>query len=168
VVGVTLDGVHGFDSSCPPVVCAECGTPHDRKTVEKNREVAGGSPAFELEDTGYKDRTGNHQGRREGFTLPEREVGEWEQQCNCDTAETASGIVLDPFAGAGTTCLVAKDLGRRFIGVELNPDYVAMAQKRVGVTISEPDRLLDDDETNLIAFTDGGSDHSTETDTTTK
>jgi DNA modification methylase len=143
-------------SSCPPKVCAECGTPYDRETVEKNREVAGGSPALDLDETGYKDRTGNHQGRREGFTLPEREVGKWEQQCDCETDDVRPGVVLDPFAGAGTTCLVAKRLGRRFAGIELNPDYVALAQKRVGVTVDEPERLLEEDETSLSAFTDGG------------
>lgn len=66
------------------------------------------------------------------------------------------GIVLDPFAGAGTTCLVAKELGRRFVGIELNPTYVAIAQKRAGVTVGEPDLLLEDDETALTAYTDGG------------
>jgi len=41
------------------------------------------------------------------------------------------GIVLDPFAGAGTTCLVADRLGRSAIGIELNPDYGGMAHRRV-------------------------------------
>lgn len=66
------------------------------------------------------------------------------------------GVVLDPFAGAGTTCLAAKQLGRKFVGIDLNPDYVALAQKRVGVDVDEPGRLLEDGETNLPAFADGG------------
>jgi DNA modification methylase len=41
------------------------------------------------------------------------------------------GVVLDPFFGAGTTGLVAKELGRDFIGIELNPDYCRMAEKRI-------------------------------------
>jgi len=44
---------------------------------------------------------------------------------------TPGGTVLDPFCGAGTTGLVAKKLGHDFIGIELNPDYVAMATKRI-------------------------------------
>lgn len=41
------------------------------------------------------------------------------------------GTVLDPFCGAGTTGLVARRLGRQFIGVELNPTYAEMAAKRI-------------------------------------
>lgn len=36
-------------------------------------------------------------------------------------------IVLDPFVGSGTTCLVAKRLGRNYLGIELNPEYVKIA-----------------------------------------
>ncbi|MGH9791171.1 MAG: DNA-methyltransferase [Candidatus Acidiferrales bacterium] len=39
--------------------------------------------------------------------------------------------ILDPFAGSGTTGLVSAGLGRSFIGVELNPDYVKIAEKRL-------------------------------------
>ena len=40
-------------------------------------------------------------------------------------------MILDPFSGAATTGLVAERLGREYIGIELNPDYVKMADKRV-------------------------------------
>ena len=39
--------------------------------------------------------------------------------------------VLDPFAGSGTVGVVALELGRRFVGIEANPLYVRMAQKRI-------------------------------------
>lgn len=41
------------------------------------------------------------------------------------------GTVLDPFSGAGTTALVADRLQRNAIGIELNPEYAAMAQRRI-------------------------------------
>ena len=41
-------------------------------------------------------------------------------------------VVLDPFAGSGTTGKVALRLGREFIGCELNPEYVELARKRIG------------------------------------
>jgi site-specific DNA-methyltransferase (adenine-specific) len=43
----------------------------------------------------------------------------------------SGGVVLDPFFGAGTVGLVATELGRQYIGVELNPDYVEIARKRL-------------------------------------
>lgn len=42
-----------------------------------------------------------------------------------------NGIVLDPFMGAGTTALVALSHGRNFIGMELNPEYIRIANKRL-------------------------------------
>ena len=41
------------------------------------------------------------------------------------------GIVLDPFMGAGTTALVARKLGRNYVGIELNPQYVKIAEDRL-------------------------------------
>jgi DNA modification methylase len=39
--------------------------------------------------------------------------------------------VLDPFLGAGTTAMVAEELGRKWVGCELNPEYVGIAKKRI-------------------------------------
>jgi len=44
------------------------------------------------------------------------------------------GIVLDPFCGSGTTGVVAKKLGRNFIGIDLNPEYLELAKKRINNT----------------------------------
>ncbi len=41
------------------------------------------------------------------------------------------GIVLDPFMGSGTTAQVAQDLGRKYLGCELNPEYGKLQQKRL-------------------------------------
>ncbi|MGH7125456.1 MAG: site-specific DNA-methyltransferase [Stellaceae bacterium] len=47
-------------------------------------------------------------------------------------ASTRPGdLVLDPFFGTGTTGAVAKRLGRRFIGIERDPDYAALARERI-------------------------------------
>jgi DNA modification methylase len=40
-------------------------------------------------------------------------------------------IVLDPFVGTGTTCAVAKTMGRRYVGIDINGTYVKMAEERV-------------------------------------
>jgi DNA modification methylase len=46
-----------------------------------------------------------------------------------------NGIVLDPFMGAGTTALVARKLGRNFIGYEINHKYVKIANNRLKKTL---------------------------------
>ena len=40
-------------------------------------------------------------------------------------------LILDPFAGSGTTLLAAKDLGREYIGIELSPEYIKIAEDRL-------------------------------------
>lgn len=46
----------------------------------------------------------------------------------------AGGTVLDPFTGSGTTALVAVQNNRNFAGVELNPEYIAIAKRRIATT----------------------------------
>lgn len=41
------------------------------------------------------------------------------------------GVVLDPFTGSGTTAVAALCLGRRFVGCEINPEYIALAETRI-------------------------------------
>jgi site-specific DNA-methyltransferase (adenine-specific) len=46
-----------------------------------------------------------------------------------------NGIILDPFMGSGTTALAAKRLKRRFVGIELNPEYVKMAKQLISQAV---------------------------------
>jgi len=65
--------------------------------------------------------------------------------------------VLDPFAGSGTTCAAAKDVGREFVGIERQPKWADVARVRVGLTPEDPARVRDDDaQEGLEAFADGG------------
>jgi len=190
-----------IESSCPPTVCAECGTPYERDIEEvpvwerdkddiERTQLLRAIERFEESDLdvehleavrakGFSDAAAGQQQTGAGrntdeveqhaaeakevlggyfreFTMTAHEAGDWEQSCSCETDATEPGIVLDPFAGAGTTCLVAKELGRRFVGIDLNEEYVAMAQKRVGLTVDQPELLLEDGETALTAFGGGG------------
>jgi len=63
------------------------------------------------------------------------------------------GVVLDPFAGAGTTLLKAKELGRQFVGVELNPKYGDIGRARVGIDVKDPSNIRGDaGQSGLEAF----------------
>ena len=52
-------------------------------------------------------------------------------------------LVLDPFMGSGTTGIACIKLGRRFIGIERNPAYYAIAKERLVATLSQPDLFVD-------------------------
>ncbi|MFD1570409.1 MULTISPECIES: DNA-methyltransferase [Haloferacaceae] len=87
------------------------------------------------------------------FTNPNKELTGHIPSCSCETdTEAKAGIVVDPFFGSGTTGRAAKSLRRRWIGIELNEDYIATAQSRIGVDVSEPDRLTDENQNTLTNF----------------
>ena len=46
-------------------------------------------------------------------------------------SSTNADVILDPFMGSGTTAVVAKKLGRKYIGIEISPEYCKMAENRV-------------------------------------
>jgi len=47
------------------------------------------------------------------------------------TKTPTGGIILDPFAGSGTTLMAAKKIGRDFIGIEKEKEYVSIANARI-------------------------------------
>jgi DNA modification methylase len=69
----------------------------------------------------FKERAGWH-----GCQMPEQLLGRIVRACS-----NPGEVVLDPFAGSGTTLVVAKKLGRQWIGFELSPRYAAQAQARL-------------------------------------
>jgi DNA modification methylase len=56
--------------------------------------------------------------------------GSLEASCRCG-APREPGLVLDPFMGAGSTAIAAEQLGRDWLGVELNPDFAGLAIRRI-------------------------------------
>jgi len=49
------------------------------------------------------------------------------------TSSLPGDTILDPFAGSGTTLVVAKQLGRKAIGIEVDPEYVELTRKRIAI-----------------------------------
>ncbi len=78
----------------------------------------------------FKERTGWH-----GCQMPEQLLGRIIRACS-----NPGELVLDPFAGSGTTLAVAKKLGRRYLGFELSNEYAKRDQERLDA-IQEGDPL---------------------------
>jgi len=116
-------------ASCPQWICKKCGFIRERitKTEYIKHRPSGGE--YLRKDVGEKRAKTGNWGTMANNLIAERYTIGW-TDCGCG-AGWDSGIVLDPFAGSGTTCLVAKKLGRHYIGIELNPEYVKMAKKRI-------------------------------------
>lgn len=69
----------------------------------------------------FKERAGFH-----GCQMPEQLLGRIIRACS-----NPGEVVLDPFAGSGTTMVVAKKLGRHWVGFELSEEYVCQSRERV-------------------------------------
>ncbi len=124
-------------AGCPARVCAKCGAPWEQVIERKAQE--------------YNEREGAAQtlccaGAIAGGTkkvtlgkthLVKRNIIGWQPACACD-ADTRPGIVCDPFMGSGTTALVARRLGRHYVGCDVNPEYVALANERLAEPYTLP------------------------------
>jgi DNA modification methylase len=91
------------------------------------------------EDTWYYARVAGTFKERQGFhgcQMPEQLLGRIIR-----VSSNPGELVLDPFAGSGTTLAVAKKLGREWVGCELSADYVRSATKRL--TAIKPGDALD-------------------------
>ena len=122
-----------LNATCPPRVCSDCGTPYKRVVEEKQRPDIRDRNKTKIDNTN-ETNWNNNRGSWAG-TPTERLTQGWEQQCDCSTNEYQPGIVLDPMCGRGTTCRVAANTNRRFIGSDINPDYIEIAQEYVPDTI---------------------------------
>lgn len=121
-------------------VCEACGAPRHR-VIESERvptRPGGASKCHnprpsQHDESPYLDHTGAVVGNRD----PERHVTKkttvgWRHGCECaGPAGIARPVVLDPFAGSGTTLLVAMAMGCDAVGLELNPAYIEIAKRRI-------------------------------------
>ncbi|MGC1165826.1 MAG: site-specific DNA-methyltransferase [Solirubrobacterales bacterium] len=91
-------------AACPERICVQCDRAWTRPTRIKSRRTSEGMRHV-------------------------REVGAL-RRCDC-FAPTRPGVVLDPFMGTGTTAVVAEQLGRDWLGIELNPTFTKLAEDRL-------------------------------------
>lgn len=111
-------------------VCSECGKPYVRIVDRKRLKRTELSP----DDSRYRPNTyagayAEINGKADAGYTETRTVG-WKPTCSCNK-EIIPAVILDPFIGSGTTGIVAEKLGRNWVGIELNPEYIKIAEKRI-------------------------------------
>jgi len=111
-------------AGCPEFVCNKCGRPREgiiekeyiNQRISENEKY---SPSNKMFGTNVTYGRGKLIIKNKGYI-----------SCSCN-AGFSGGIVLDPFFGSGTTGLVALKQNKQFIGIELNKEYIEIANKRL-------------------------------------
>lgn len=124
-----------IEAMCPRHVCKTCGEP--RRRITDTTRTLDGQPVTDPQPLGddkarrtQKDEHGNWR------YATERTTTGW-TVCDCSTPTYRRGVVLDPFAGSGTTLAVATGLGRDAIGIDIDARNADLAIDRVGPMILE-------------------------------
>lgn len=119
-----------IQAGCPRYVCKKCGKAREKiyeRQIDFGTEKSG-TKYIGLNAGSLAEKRQAY--RKLGYESPPRpkEIGYTDCGCN---AGFEGGIVLDPFMGAGTTAVVAKKQGKRYLGIELKQEYIDMANKRI-------------------------------------
>ncbi len=112
--------------------CAGCGLPWVRVVERGEPEPSQDWNTKHGDDPRMATRPKGKSGKTHAewkANNPDKFVG-WQPTCSC-SADIVPGLVLDPFMGSGTVALVAKKLDRNYLGIELNVEYIELANKRL-------------------------------------
>ena len=122
-----------------PRACEVCGAPWKRLT-KKSRSLESGSGRSGRDPIGKNgpglQGGGETRDIRRGPCLQVETTG-WQPTCSCDNEGKGRCLVLDPFAGSGTTGEVALKHGRDYLLIELNRDYESLIRGRLGLYYTE-------------------------------
>lgn len=131
-----------IDASCPRRVCRTCGVPSRRLT--STAQVDTGRTTNGAKNIGRKAESATDYETR---TISETTTLGW-TTCGCpgtdgirldgyhDGAGWRPGVVLDPFAGSGTTLMVAMGMSRDAIGIDLDSRNAELARERIGMFLT--------------------------------
>lgn len=121
-------------AGCPQWICCKCGKARVRitkpteeysrflgKDLNKRRKLGKGDL--------YGGKVFENRMSKSGLVGSQYQTIGW-SDCGCGEG-WEPGVVLDPFGGAMTTACVAKKLGRRYIMIELNPEYIETGKRRL-------------------------------------
>jgi DNA modification methylase len=125
--------------------CPACGAPYRRITEVGEPDLAWQQACGGGKDGGYRGKGKKDYAAAKAEdasaikarilkSLCRKTTVRWEPTCTCNSGEApVPATVLDPFHGSGTTTLVARELGRNSIGIELNPASIQEARERLGI-----------------------------------
>lgn len=108
-----------------PRTCEICGAPWERVVERK---------AMKIKRSNRREQMGGHGRTQASGTMveaPSSTTTGWKPTCSCQNKGEGKSIILDPFAGSGTTLWVAEHYGRDSIGIELNPEYCNLIYERM-------------------------------------
>jgi DNA modification methylase len=115
--------------------CPKCGAPWIRTVEYKKWDYE--EPKINERDGGITsaqgiDRTGLSHFKYDKWRKENPPITtDWKPSCQCNATDSVPCLILDPFAGSGTTLSVAAQLGRSFVGIEINPEYGKLIEERV-------------------------------------
>jgi len=111
--------------------CPACGAPWARVVERSGLPASDRANGTVYTGAAYAHPQSAPRGPKSNFGEVVTLTTGWRPTCTCDAGEPVPATVLDPFGGAGTTALAAEQLGRDAILIDLNPEYAAMARKRI-------------------------------------
>jgi len=126
-------------------VCGKCGSSFARVI----------SKGDTYEHPARANRNVRNKGDFDGEHYPRRESGlglvtnsqtlSWRPTCTCNAGEPVPAVVLDCFAGIGTTLLVTRELGRHAVGVEISEGYCAIAAAKLRAQVEQFKRRAEEE-----------------------
>jgi hypothetical protein len=116
-------------AGCPPTVCDKCGAPYVRDVESQSR--------YEKREPAHAPNNAPTKVDSTGWKPPIITDNGFKPACECGHG-TTPGIVLDPFAGSGTTGAVAVKHRRRAILIDLSENYAELQKDRTQVQITLP------------------------------
>src|SRR5258708_978957 len=117
-------------ASTSPRACEHCGAPWERVTERGESVQQHWAPGTQVKIDRAQGRHGKTSVMNTGYIQSSHTIG-WQPTCTCTNEGTGRCMVLDPFMGAGTVALMALRYARYYLGIELNPDYVKLAERRI-------------------------------------
>jgi len=123
-------------AGCPMEICKKCGKARVRISKYETEFTR---PGRYSKYDGQNLAASSESRKRRSILKNIQTIG-W-TDCHCNEG-FHPGIVLDPFAGAGTTLIVAKKLGRSYIGIEIKSEYVEMSERRLAKTVYQKELNL--------------------------